>query len=117
MVAVRNGLMSAFGAMTVLSIMRVAGVVWRAAGRILAAHFQPVVVHVTRVRTMQMAVMEVVRVAVMFDRRMAATGAMRVSMSFVNVMFRLHPGFSLNCIRQVLYVLPLCLFEADGWPE
>jgi len=90
MASVRNGLMSASRAVTVLLTVRIAGMVWCTCGGILAVHFQLMVVHVGAVRPMQMAVVQVVHVSVVFDCGMAAIGAVYVRMPFMNLVICRH---------------------------
>lgn len=77
-VAVRDGLVSAAGAVDVAGFVSVAGVVGRAPGGVGVAHLDAVLVHVVFVREVQMAVVEVVHVIAVLDRGVTAAGAMDV---------------------------------------
>ena len=90
MVSVRNGFVSASGAMTVFLGVGIAGMVGCAGSGILRRHFQTMFIGVVLVRLMQMTVVQVVGVPVVYDRGMAATSAVCVRVSFVNLMIGRH---------------------------
>ena len=83
MVAVRHGFVTATGAVDVLPIVTGAGVLRRASGRVLAVHFQGVLVAMVAVRVVQVAVVQVIDVPGMLDGRVAAISAVLVRVPFV----------------------------------
>jgi hypothetical protein len=89
-VPVRHGFMTAAG--TVLVSGGVARFGRLAAIRVGGAHRQGVFVIVTFMRMMQVAVMEVINVPVVLDRRVAAAGPVLMLVMFVCVMFVRHEG-------------------------
>jgi len=58
--------------------------------RIALADFNAVLIHMVSVHAVQMAVVEIIRVAVMFDSLMTAAGPMNVRMRLVDGMFAGH---------------------------
>ena len=90
MVAVRNGLMPASGAMDVALLMpeTVFGE-GRAAIRVLVGDFNDMLVHVAFMGMVEMAVVKIVDVIAVAYGRMAATGAVDVRMVLV---FRIRAG-------------------------
>jgi hypothetical protein len=83
-VAMRNGLMAAVGAVLMTRGVRPAEA-RGAVRRVLAAHRQAVLVHVVLVRVVQMAVVQVIRVPLVKNRRVSAIRTMLVRMSFVRL--------------------------------
>ena len=77
MVAVRHGRMSAIRAMNVFG--RVSVRTMSALVGVGFVHFDHVLVNMVPVHVMQVPVVEIIRVTCMFNRRMATTGAMLVS--------------------------------------
>jgi hypothetical protein len=78
MVAMRDRFMAAARAMDVSSIMSRAAMVGRATIRILVAHFNPVFIHMVRVRMVKMTIVEIIHMAAVPDGNMTAIGAMHV---------------------------------------
>lgn len=78
MITVRNRFVAAARAMNVSSVMSGAAMVGRATIRILVAHFNPMLVHMIRVRMVKMAIVEIIHVAGVPDSNVAAAGSMRV---------------------------------------
>ena len=86
MIPVRYGLVSTALAMQMAELMSSADMACRAGCRICRRHLKRVFVKVTFMRMMQMPVMQVIHVALMQDRRVAAVRAVYVRMVFVYVM-------------------------------
>ena len=86
MIPVRYGLVSTAFAMHMARLMSPADMACRAGCRICRRHLKRVFVKVTFMRMMQMPVMQVIHVALMQDRRVAAVRAVYVRMVFVYVM-------------------------------
>ena len=86
MIPVRYGLVSTAFAMHMARLMSLADMACRAGCRICRRHLKRVFVKVTFMRMMQMPVMQVIHVALMQDRRVAAVRAVYVRMVFVYVM-------------------------------
>lgn len=86
MIPVRYGLVSTALAMNMAGLMSPADMACRAGCRICRRHLKRVFVKVTFMRMMQMPVMQVIHVALMQDRRVAAVRAVYVRMVFVYVM-------------------------------
>ena len=86
MIAVRYRLVSTALAMQMAELMSSADMACRAGCRICRRHLKRVFVKVTFMRMMQMPVMQVIHVALMQDRRVAAVRAVYVRMPFVYVM-------------------------------
>ena len=86
MIAVRYRLVSTALAMQMAELMSSADMACRAGCRICRRHLKRVFVKVTFMRMMQMPVMQVIHVALMQDRRVAAVRAVYVRMVFVYVM-------------------------------
>ncbi len=87
-VAVRHGRMAAFRAVDMLNRVCGAFVVRRAGGGVRVRNFQHMLVHVIAVRMVDVAVVEVIHVVRMFDRRMPAALAMNMrvpAMDFVRI--------------------------------
>ncbi|SAL54611.1 hypothetical protein AWB64_06017 [Caballeronia sordidicola] len=78
MIAVRHGVVSATRAMHVPGLMATALVIGRAAIEIGGVDFQLVFIDMVAVRVMQVAVVQVVDMALMANRRVAAAGTMLV---------------------------------------
>jgi hypothetical protein len=91
-IAVWNLLMSARGTVPMRPIVLAAIVRRSAVGRVDITDFQHVFIDVIVVRVMQMAVMEIVDVILMLDRRMAAAGTMLVGVVGMNGVFRVAHG-------------------------
>ena len=77
-IAMRHGRMAAGGAVHMRRIMPAAEVGWRAVSRIRLADVERVLFHDLISLMMQMAVVQIVGVAIVHDGRVAATGAMGV---------------------------------------
>ncbi len=86
MIPVRYGLVSTALAMNMAGLMSLADMACRAGCRICRRHLKRVFVKVTFMRMMQMPVMQVIHVALMQNRRVAAVRAVYVRMVFVYVM-------------------------------
>ena len=86
MIAVRYRLVSTALTMQMAELMSSADMACRAGCRICRRHLKRVFVKVTFMRMMQMPVMQVIHVALMQDRRVAAVRAVYVRMVFVYVM-------------------------------
>jgi hypothetical protein len=86
MVSVRNRLMAAAGAVAMFRSVGRAGVSGGAGRGIGIGDTQPVLVVVIAVRAVEMAVMQVVDVAVVPNGDMAAASAMNMGMRFVSGM-------------------------------
>jgi hypothetical protein len=78
MIPMRNRFVTATGAMNVSRIMSGAAMVGCASIRVLVAHFNPVFVHMVRVRMVKMAIVEIIHMAAVPDGNMTAMGAMHV---------------------------------------
>jgi hypothetical protein len=87
-IAVRHGFVAAPGTVLVTGRMALPG--WLATFRVRSVHWEGVLVVVTFVRMMQVAVMQVIDVPVVFDRRVSATGLVLVLVVLVSVMIALH---------------------------
>jgi hypothetical protein len=74
MIAVRDRLVAATGAMNVSSVMSGTAMVWRASIRILVAHFNPVFIYMIGVRMVKMAVVQIIHMAAVPDGNMTAMG-------------------------------------------
>lgn len=83
MVAVRNLLMAAVGAVDVIRGVRSAH--WRAAVRIRAAHGDDVLVNVVAVRVVKVPVVQVVDVSVVLNCGVAATGSVLMLVCWVRL--------------------------------
>lgn len=90
MVAVRNGFMAAAGSVEVGGIVSAASVGGGASVGIRRGDGKNVLVDVVTVGLVEMAIMQVVDVAIMQDGGMAAAGAMLVWVGLVN--FVIHDG-------------------------
>jgi hypothetical protein len=102
-VAVRNTLVTAAGSVRVRLVMSIAVVSRRAVRTVVAADLEHVLVDVAFVLVVQMAVMQVVGMAMVLDGQVAAIGAVHMVVSAVNLVS--HP---LGSIR---------LSDATGrWP-
>ena len=89
MISMRHGLMPTTWAMHVREVM--AGAIMRGARRrIRAGNFNHTLIEMVTMRTVQMAVMQIIRMIAMPDRRMAATFPMQVRMPFVKLMMIPH---------------------------
>ena len=89
MIPVRYGLVSTAPAMNMAGLMSPADMACRAGCRICRRHLKRVFVKVTFMGMMQMPVMQVIHVALMQDRRVAAVRAVYVRMVFVYVMLHI----------------------------
>ncbi len=74
-VAVRDRLVTAVGAVEIVGLVSAAAVIDRTPLRVLARYRDHVFVNVIAVWVVQMAVVQIVGMAVMMHRRMGATGA------------------------------------------
>ncbi len=84
-VAVRHGFVSASGAVLVVRIVGAAGVIGRAVSRVRAADRQEVLVHVVGVGMMEVAVVQVVGVAVMAHGQVTAAFPVNVLVAVVTI--------------------------------
>ena len=84
-VAVRHGRVTAVRAVHVAGRVSVAGVVWRAAGRVRGIDCDRALVDVIAVNHVEMAVVKVVDVAVVLDATVAAVRAVDVVVLGVNL--------------------------------
>lgn len=78
--AMGNRLMTTAWAMAMRRIMAAAAMIGRAALRVLFCHLDHVFVGTTRMRMLEMAVVEVIDVAVMSNRDVTAAGPVNVRM-------------------------------------
>jgi hypothetical protein len=92
-VAVRNCLVPAAAAVYMTLGMPSTIVAGRAAVRMCGVYFNPMVVHVIPVSVMQMAVVEIIGMALMLDFRVAAIRAMLVVVLPGMLLMRLRHGF------------------------
>ena len=83
-IAVRHGFMPAVRAVDVRIAVSVAVVLRRAVGRVRGVHVDHVLVHVVAVRVVQVPVMQVVDVAFVLERDMAAVRAVLMGMIVMN---------------------------------
>jgi len=70
--------------MDVIGLVRSAVMVWSASILVCFAFLQSVLVNVVSVNVMQVAVVEVIGMAIVLDGRMAAIGAVGVDMPFMD---------------------------------
>ena len=84
-IAMRNGLVPAPRAVLVTGVVRVAGMIGRAVGRVRSADRQLVFVHVVRVGMVEMTIVQVVDVALVAKGEVAAVFAMRVFVAVVPI--------------------------------
>lgn len=84
-VAMRDGLVAAAGAMHMGIIVSAALVVWGAGCRVCSADFQHMLVHMICMEVVQVAVMDKVDMTVMLNRDMAAVCPVQVGMVLVNL--------------------------------
>ena len=89
-VSVRDGLMTAGGAVFVTLLVGIAAVIRCTAVRVAVADTDAVLVDVIVVDVMKMAVVQVIDVAVMFDSGVAAMRSMSVGVTLVSPMFWSH---------------------------
>jgi hypothetical protein len=82
-VAVGDRFVAAAGAMYVIRGVAAAGVSWCAGGRVRRGHAQSMLVHMIAVDVVQVAVVEVVGMAVVLNGRVAAGRAMLMGMLIV----------------------------------
>jgi hypothetical protein len=78
MVSMRDRFVTAARSMNVSSIMSGAAMVGRATIRILVAHFNPMFVHMIRVRMVQMAIVEIIHMVAVPNGNVTAVRSMRV---------------------------------------
>jgi len=83
MVAVGHARVSAIGAVHVSLVVTAAGMTGSAAFRVRFGDFQHMFIDVVSMHVMHVAVMQVIRVAPMLDRRMPAVRLVLMRMSFV----------------------------------
>lgn len=94
MVAMRDSFMPATRAVHMARLMTAALMIGRAAIRVGGGDLQPVFIHVVAVRVVQMAVVQIVDVVAMTDRRVAAGGAVLVIvMGVMRLVAGAHGGF------------------------
>ena len=79
MIAMRHGFVAAVGTVSVLLLMSRAIVVRRAFLRIRRGHLNLMVVHMVAVSVMQMAIVKIIRVAIVFHGNVPAVWAMYVA--------------------------------------
>lgn len=97
-IPVRYRLVAAFGAVSMRLLMSRAGVIWRASVRIHRVHFNTVIFDGIAVRMVQMTIVEIIRVAIVFDSRMATVRAMLVAMSVCMLLVSItHGGILSQC--------------------
>lgn len=80
MVSVRHGLVATVRAVAMAGLMSVAAMGGRASSRVLRGDTEPMFIDMVAVRMVQMAIMQVVDVAVMGDGRMPAVGSVLMGM-------------------------------------
>ena len=85
MVAVRHGVVAAVRAVHVRRPMPVAAMTWRASVRVRAVHCDRAFVDVVAVHRVEMAVVEIIDVAVMRDGAMPAARTMNVAVARMNL--------------------------------
>jgi hypothetical protein len=83
MTPVRNRFMSATSPMSVLGVMRAAGMARGTGGRIRAAFAQSMFIHVSSVSTVKMAVVQIIDVTFMLNRGVPAAWTMFMGMLIV----------------------------------
>jgi hypothetical protein len=98
-VAVGNRLVPAPGAVPVTRLVAAAVVIGRASARIPIAHGEPVIVDVSLVRMMQVAVVKVVRMTVVLDRRVSTVGPVLMCVRVVDLV--LHTNLLRRPLRSV----------------
>jgi len=98
-VAVGNRLVPAPGAVPVTRLVAAAVVIGRASARIPIAHGEPVIVDVSLVRMMQVAVVKVVRMTVVLDRRVSTVGPVLMCVRVVDLV--LHTSLLRRPLRSV----------------
>ena len=87
-VGVRHGVVAAAELVAVRAVVRPAGVSGSASDRVCASGPDYVLVHVIAVDVMQVAIMQIVSVAIVRDRGVAAPGSMSVGVGVVSDVFR-----------------------------
>ena len=75
---VRNSFVPAAGAVRMLPVMRSAGMARSASRRIRAAFHHHMFIHMSGVRVMKMPVVQIINVAFVFDRGVAAAWTVRM---------------------------------------
>jgi hypothetical protein len=108
MVAVGNPLVAAIRPMAMIRLMPPACVGGRASGRISRSDRQNVVIDMVAMMVMQVAIMQVICVAVVRNSNVAATGTMLMSVAFVNRAFWFCHSSLLSC--NVSYPVPIGLY-------
>jgi len=83
-ISVRHGLMSAVGPMDVIGLVRSAVVARCASILVASACLHLVFINVVSVNMVQMAVMEIIGVAVVLDGRVATIGAVDMGVRFMD---------------------------------
>jgi hypothetical protein len=83
MISVRHRLVAAAGAMAMSLLMLAAIMIGGAVRGIIAIHFQAMFLHDGPGHVMEMAIMEVIDVAIVLDPRMPALGSMLMRVSLV----------------------------------
>ena len=91
-ISMGHGLVSAEGAVNMGRVVVFAGVLRRALRRVLRAHLDAVLVHVTVVGGVHVTVMEIVHMVAVFDAGVAAVGS--VGVIVVLVLVAVHFGSS-----------------------
>ena len=105
MISVRNGLMSAGGAMPVLRVMGVARMVRSAASRIGSTDSQGVLIDVFVVDKMKVSIMKVILMVIVPDNGMATIGTVGVWVLVMSTMF-VHGVSFLPCKRVISIEIP-----------
>ncbi|MBX3304018.1 MAG: hypothetical protein KF693_17540 [Nitrospira sp.] len=86
MVAVRHGFVAAAGSVAVTGIVAAAGVGRRAGSGVLTGDVESMLIDMVAMRVMQVSVVEIIRVAFMKNRPMAAAGGVPMGMLVMNRM-------------------------------
>ena len=85
MIAVRNCGMPAIFAVLVTRFMTIAWVTLSTCFRVAGAHLDSVLINVVTVDMMQMAVMQIVRMAIVHERNVPTVGTVRVIVFLVGI--------------------------------
>lgn len=96
MIPVGNRFMATAGPVNVACLVPRAGMIRRTHIRVFVADLQAMLVDMITVRKMEIPIMQVVDVALVLDPRVATTGAVSMTVSFMNVAIR-HFGLPLFC--------------------
>jgi hypothetical protein len=96
MATVRNRFMSAAAAMSVFRVVRSAGVVRRAGGRIRTTLGQGMFIHVLHVDVVKVSIVQIIDVTFMLDRGVSASWTMRMRVLLVCFVIVHFPMLSLG---------------------